>query len=721
MVMAALATTAAVAAEPQPRSASAPAPASPPTPEPPWTPLFDGKTLKGWMTRGGAAKYEVKDGAIVGTTVPNTKNTFLCTERSYGDFVLELEFKVDPELNSGVQIRGQSRPDYQDGRVHGYQVEIDPDVTRGRLWTGGLYDEGRRGWLHDLKDDEAARKAFRPGAWNRMRVDARGDVIKVWINDVLTTDHVDATDLEGFIGLQVHQVGKREQPFTVAWRGLRIKDFGRRSWRPLLDGKTLKGWKPAGGGQFAIAPGAPAQDGKPAGPGTLVGTLPAGERRHGLLFLESSLDSSPDSSLAPSPEPSLAGRAVRAEVKLTGGNGGLYVAARPAETPAGATGLQVDLDAKGGGLYETGGRGWLVRAGELPDKVAKAWKPGDWNRVTVSWRDGTAYVALNDLRAGSARLEPAGGPAQLALELSPGAAATRLEVRRMEVMSDPVPPPVAGYPIGWCIRVNGSAPDDARAAGFEYLELALQDVVGLTDEEFARAAERLAATGLPALTGYNFIPAELPLIGDAADPARQQELFDRGLPRLAKLGLEYVVFNSGPARKAPEGLAPEKARRQLVEFSRRFAREARKHGLTVLLQPLRSTDTNMVTTVPEALQVIRAVGAPNFQLLVDNSFMAIQKEDPSVLLRARPHLRHVWLAKPDGRTYPVGADRADYQALFAALAKIGYRGGLSVHAKTDNFFADAPRALRFLREQAAALAAPGRPRRPPGPPAASVN
>src|SRR5688572_16587767 len=104
--------------------------------EVPWVSLFDGKTLKGWVTRGGAAKYEVKDGTIVGTTVPNTKNTFLCTEKSYGDFVLELEFKVDPELNGGIQIRGQSRPDYQDGRVHGYQIEIDPDVKRNRMWTG---------------------------------------------------------------------------------------------------------------------------------------------------------------------------------------------------------------------------------------------------------------------------------------------------------------------------------------------------------------------------------------------------------------------------------------------------------------------------------------------------------------------------------------------------------------------------------------------------------
>ena len=114
-----------------------------------------------------------------------------------------------------------------------------------------------------------------------------------------------------------------------------------------------------------------------------------------------------------------------------------------------------------------------------------------------------------------------------------------------------------------------------------------------------------------------------------------------------------MVFNSGPARRAPEGMPPAEARKQLVEFSRRFARQARKHRLTVLLQPLRSSDTNQVTTVAEAVDVVKAVGQPNFQLLADSSFMHIQKDDPPELLKARGRLRHIWLAKPDARTYPV--------------------------------------------------------------------
>jgi sugar phosphate isomerase/epimerase len=656
--------------------------------QPDWRPLFDGKTLKGWKILGGAAKYSVKDGAIVGQTAPNTKNTFLSTERSYGDFILELEFKVDPKLNSGIQIRGQSRPDYQDGRVHGYQIEIDPDVERGRLWTGGLYDEGRRGWLQDLDDNAAARRAFRADAWNHLRIEAVGESIKTFLNGVPAADAIDPLDSEGFIGLQVHQVGKREEPLYVSWRNIRIQELGRRTWRPLLGSKALAGFHAAGGGTWKVEEG-----------GVISGSNTRGEKRAGLLYFDAPLGDF----------------TARAEVRIAGGNGGLYVGAVPAQTPAGARGLQLDLDEGGaGGLFETGGRGWIrpnPDPGDKKNKAAAAWKAGQWVPIMVSargsrvktWVGGFPAAELRDLARDSA--------GQLALELGAGQD-VRLDVRKLEVLSEAVPPPVPGYPVGWCIRAKGSAPDDAVAAGFEHVELALQDVMDLPEPEFAQLVERFHALGIPALAGYNFLPDELKVVGPDADVARQDAHFARVLPRLQKLGLKYVVFNSGPARRAPDGLAPEKAWKDLVAFSRRFARAAGQHGLVVLVQPLRSTDTNMVTKVGEALDLVKAVGSQHFALLVDYSFMTIEKEEPSVLKKAGKALRHVWISNPNGRGYPMASGDADYAGLFAALKQIDYRGGLSVHARTDNFFADAPRALRFLRESVAQLPAPPPRKRP---------
>ena len=184
-----------------------------------FVPLFDGKTLNGWKQLGGKAKYEVVEQAIVGTSVPDTPNSFLCTEKDYGNFILELEVMVDSRLNSGIQFRSESKADYQDGRVHGLQFELDPS---DRAWTGGIYEEGRRGWLNNLEANDPARYAFKRDAWNRVRIEANGDHLRTFLNGVPAGDLKDNMTPKGFIALQVHGVGKDTTPMSVKWRNIRI-------------------------------------------------------------------------------------------------------------------------------------------------------------------------------------------------------------------------------------------------------------------------------------------------------------------------------------------------------------------------------------------------------------------------------------------------------------------------------------------------------------------
>jgi hypothetical protein len=197
-------------------------------------PIFNARDLTGWVQRGGKASYRVEGGEIIGTSVPNTSNSFLCTQRDFTNFVLELEFKVATNLNSGIQIRSQCFDQPRElkigdrtiqipaGRVHGYQIEIDPS---DRAWTAGIYDEGRRGWLSDLKENEAARKAFRQGEWNRLRIEARGSSIKTWLNGIPAASLTDDMTPSGFIALQVHGVGDRTEPLQVRWRNLRLLEL----------------------------------------------------------------------------------------------------------------------------------------------------------------------------------------------------------------------------------------------------------------------------------------------------------------------------------------------------------------------------------------------------------------------------------------------------------------------------------------------------------------
>lgn len=229
--------------------------------------MFDGKDLTGWNQKNGKATYEVQDGMVVGTTVSDSPNSFLATDKTYGDFIMELDLKADPSMNSGIQIRSESTPDYQDNRVHGYQVEIDPS---DRAWSGGIYDEARRGWLYPLSLNPSAKSAYKKNDWNHYRIEAIGDTIQTWVNGVPAANLVDDKTSEGFIALQVHAIGKGDEPGKqIMWKNLRIitdsldqynmkndapvfntmnqlteaeKEDG---WKLLWDGKTTEGWRGA--------------------------------------------------------------------------------------------------------------------------------------------------------------------------------------------------------------------------------------------------------------------------------------------------------------------------------------------------------------------------------------------------------------------------------------------------------------------------------------------
>ncbi|MEK0450885.1 MAG: hypothetical protein RL088_3153 [Verrucomicrobiota bacterium] len=200
-----------------------------------FTPLFNGKDFTGWEQHSGKAEYRVEDGAVVGKTVAGTGNSFMCTTKEYRDFVLEFEFKVAKDMNSGVQFRSQfyktdteieidgKKKKFPADRVHGYQYEIDPSP---RAYTGGIYDEARRGWLKDLKDNAAAQKAFKQDDWNSARIECKGDSIKTWINGVAAAELKDGLTRKGVVALQVHGIGKGKNPGEeIRWRNIRIKEL----------------------------------------------------------------------------------------------------------------------------------------------------------------------------------------------------------------------------------------------------------------------------------------------------------------------------------------------------------------------------------------------------------------------------------------------------------------------------------------------------------------
>jgi hypothetical protein len=257
-----------------------------------WINLFDSKSLNGWTELTGSAIYKVEKNAIVGLTVANTANSFLATEKEFSNFILELDIRIDDTAsNSGIQVRSHYDPKGHEGKglVFGYQCEIDPS---SRMWSGGIYDEGRRDWLYPVSLNKNAQTAFKTKQFNHVKISCIGNEIRTWINNVPVSYLIDTIDKKGFVALQVHGINKAEYAGErVYFKNIRIKEVAQQTdtnigsiyvvnkipnylspseikagWQLLFDGKTSTGWKgaykpafPAGGweikdGEISVLP-----------------------------------------------------------------------------------------------------------------------------------------------------------------------------------------------------------------------------------------------------------------------------------------------------------------------------------------------------------------------------------------------------------------------------------------------------------------------------------
>lgn len=249
--------------------------------------------------------------------------------------------------------------------------------------------------------------------------------------------------------------------------------------------------------------------------------------------------------------------------------------------------------------------------------------------------------------------------------------------------------------IGYCGAISDI--DAVKAAGFDYIELRTVEISALSDGEFTRLREKLKSAGLATPTTYQFIPGNIKLTGPSINKEAQMSYVRKALDRVVELGGTVVAFGSGPARTFPERFSKAEAFQQLVEFCKRIAPEARLRHIIIAIEPLRFEESNIINSMAEGLELIKAVNDPNIQLNFDYYHLEMVKEDASIILKTKDYIAHVHMANPTGRAFPLRWNEYNYAPLFTNLREIGYDKEISIEGASKDFAGEAPRAIAFLR------------------------
>ncbi len=330
--------------------------------------VFDGRTLGGWGNPYEWGKAEVVDGEM---HLTGERKFFLVTDQVFHDYEFEGEIKLpEGKSNSGFMARGQVEPN----RVFGYQAEADPTERR---WSGGLYDEARRQWLNPLWKQPEAQAAFDRNRWNRYRIRCVGNHLQFFVNEVPTTDYFDPVDLSGRIGLQHH--GEKGQ--MVRFRNLTVRELGQHHWVPLFnaavanqtaaEGEIIPGWKAVGGGSWTVV--------------------------EGILQGRASVEANEPNGLLYCAKP-FSNATFRIVYRFKQGDSGFFVRSKITDANPFVAGVQCEIDGSEevGGLYQTGGKGWLARPLHYLDT---RFPPDRRDVVRARWNQARRGAPLADVKA----------------------------------------------------------------------------------------------------------------------------------------------------------------------------------------------------------------------------------------------------------------------------------------------------------------------------------
>ncbi len=252
---------------------------------------------------------------------------------------------------------------------------------------------------------------------------------------------------------------------------------------------------------------------------------------------------------------------------------------------------------------------------------------------------------------------------------------------------------------GICTSLRRSA--EVKAAGWDYVEENVKNFFqGLLpdDQWVARRWLDDAVLGVPAAS--SMVPADLKTTGPNVNPQALHDYMAQVLQRADIVGCRHMVFGSGPSRNVEPGVERDLARRQIIEFLRDIAPMAARHGVTMVVEPLNTGETNIINSIAEAMTYVAEINHPNIQCLLDTFHMWFDKEPLENLRAAMPWIKHVHLADLEDRMPPGESGKDDYRPVFRILKEGNYQGTISIEPNNFNDYAGVgTRVLKFLKKQ----------------------
>lgn len=250
---------------------------------------------------------------------------------------------------------------------------------------------------------------------------------------------------------------------------------------------------------------------------------------------------------------------------------------------------------------------------------------------------------------------------------------------------------------GICAGVKTDYVQVMKACGYDYFETNMTEITAMSEEEFASFHGFVEKCGLPCEASNCFIPGQYKLTGADIDYGAISAYVAKALKRASALGLKTAVFGSGGARRYPESTNRQDAQQQITFFLKEIVSpEASKYSIQIAIEPLNKSEDNAINSVPEGVRIAKATGCDNIKTLADLYHVYLENDPLDAISRMKGDILHSHIANPVRRKYPQPGDGFDFLPFLNAIESAGCPR-CSVEAGTDDFIAEAPKALELLR------------------------